>query len=141
LATQPQTFTPFTTDEQWEQCVPSTRCTAVTHQGSSGSISNPLPSRRTRAADTWEHHQGVPIQVTHHSNLEIYRCPFTVTGLKSWNSHPNSTVGVPTPQGLQQFKKLAHHNLLKGTEGRTINVGPASDAHIPLMKKNMKLLM
>ncbi|XP_041035114.1 hypoxia-inducible factor 1-alpha-like isoform X2 [Carcharodon carcharias] len=31
-----------------------------------------------------------------------------------WNSLPNSTVGVPTPHGLQRLKKAAHHHLLKG---------------------------
>ncbi|XP_067834326.1 proteasome assembly chaperone 2 isoform X2 [Heptranchias perlo] len=75
----------------------------------------PLPPRWTRAAGTWEHHHlHVPLQVTHHPNLEIYLRSFIVAGSKSWNSFPNSTVGEPSPHGLQRFKKAAHHHLLKG---------------------------
>ena len=75
----------------------------------------PLPSRRTRAADTWEHHHlQVPLQATHHPDLEIYRRSFTVAGSKSWNSLPTGIVGQPTASGLQRFKKAAHHHLLKG---------------------------
>ena len=74
----------------------------------------PLPSQRTRATDTWEHHHlQVPLQATHHPYLEIYRCSFAVTGSKSWNSLRNSIVGQPTARGLQRFKKAAHHHLLK----------------------------
>ncbi|XP_067885820.1 uncharacterized protein [Heterodontus francisci] len=74
----------------------------------------PLPPRRTRAANAWEHHHlQVPLQATHHPDLELYCCSFTVAESKSWNSFPNNTVGVPIPKGLQQFKKAAHHHLLK----------------------------
>ncbi|XP_067875141.1 prostacyclin receptor isoform X1 [Heterodontus francisci] len=53
----------------------------------------PLPTRRTRAADAWEHHHlQVPLQVTHHPDLELYRRSFAVAGSKSWNYLPNSTV-------------------------------------------------
>ncbi|XP_067876989.1 pre-B-cell leukemia transcription factor 4 isoform X4 [Heterodontus francisci] len=49
----------------------------------------PLPPRRTRAADAWGHrHLQVPLQ----PDLEQYRRSFTVTGSKSWNSLPNSNV-------------------------------------------------
>ena len=47
--------------------------------------------------DRWKNlHLEVPLQATHHPDLEICRYSFTVIGSKSWNSLPNSTVGVPT---------------------------------------------
>ncbi|XP_067834785.1 potassium voltage-gated channel subfamily H member 2 [Heptranchias perlo] len=49
-----------------------------------------------------------------YTDVEIYRRSFIVAGSKSWNSLPNSTVGEPSPHGLQQFKKAAHHHLLEG---------------------------
>lgn len=62
-------------------------------------------ARRTRVTGTWEqHHLEVPLQATHHPDLEIHRRSFTVTASKSWKSLLNSTVDAPTPHGLQRFK-------------------------------------
>jgi len=87
-----------------------------------------LPSSRTRAADTWEHpHLEIPLQTTQHPDLEIYclslgQNPGTpsLTALWVYLHHME----------LQQFKKAAHHHLLKGNKGWAINAGLASDTHL-----------
>jgi len=63
------------------------------------------------AVDNREQHHllQVPLQASHHPDLEICPCSFTVDGSKFWNSLPNSTLDVPTPQGLQLFKKAPQH--------------------------------
>ena len=76
----------------------------------------PLPSRRTRTADTWEHHHlQFTLQAIHHPDLEIYHHSFAVAGSKSWNSLPNGIVGQPTEHGLKRFKKAAHHTFSRAT--------------------------
>eukprot|EP00061_Rhincodon_typus_P005886 g25947.t1 len=92
----------------------------------------PLPSKRTKAADIKEHHSlQVPLQATHHPDLEIYCYSFSVAGSKSWNSLSNGIVGQPTAGGLQWFKKAAHCHLLKGNYRQEMNSGPASTGNIP----------
>lgn len=44
----------------------------------------------------------------------------------SWNSLPNSTVELPSLEGLQQFKKSTHQYTRQ--LGKAMNAGPASDA-------------
>lgn len=48
---------------------------------------------------------------THHGN--ILPCLQSMVP-KSWNSLPNRTIAVPSPEGLQQHKKAAHYHFLKG---------------------------
>ena len=53
----------------------------------------------------------IPLQDTHQPDLNIYYRSYTVAGSESMSTLPNSTVGVPTLQVLQRFKKVAHHQL------------------------------
>ncbi|XP_067910802.1 cationic amino acid transporter 4 isoform X2 [Heterodontus francisci] len=80
---------------------PSKPATSTTSKDKSSSFMGTSPPASSR-------------QVIQHPDLELYRRSFTVAGSKSWNSLPNSAVGVPTSHGLQRFKKAAHHLLRKG---------------------------
>ena len=64
------------------------------------------PTLQQRAIDAWEHHHlQVPLQATHHSDLEIYHHSFTIAKATSRNYLSDSTVGVSATHGLQQFQK------------------------------------
>ena len=83
----------------------------------------PLPSRRTRAADTWENHPlQVPLQATHHPDLEIYRRSFVVVGSKStqtWGERADATQTVIQAGNRTQVpgavKHLLHLKFIRGT--------------------------
>lgn len=72
---------PFPTGIQWLHSVPSTKHTAVTHNGYAKSAKNVKGSRSMGTS-----HLQVPIPVTHHPALEIHCWFFINTGSESWNS-------------------------------------------------------
>ncbi|XP_043530421.1 uncharacterized protein LOC122539528 isoform X2 [Chiloscyllium plagiosum] len=68
-----------------------------------------------RTAEIWEYHPlQVPLQATHHPDLDIYRRCFSVTGSKSRNSLPEVIVGLHTAHGLQRLKKECSLSPLEG---------------------------
>lgn len=86
----------------------------IIHLGCSNNTSpNPwlLSARSISAAGTKEHNLLVPIQVMHHYDMEISHSSFVILVSRSWNSLPSRSVGEPSPEGLQQFKNVAHHLL------------------------------
>lgn len=44
---------------------------------------------------------------------KYYHWSFTDKGYKCWNCLPNFMMGVPSPEGPQQLRKVAHNYLLK----------------------------